>query len=538
MTSFLPRETRPSPKNVLTDAFIEYLDLTNENDNLKEAMSTILNRLKDKRKLKETVREIDETLFNHNYGNDKGAFNHILNKINKELNQETPNKVNILEYLGLFGDLSILLKHLATYDFLEDSNKHQSVVSLFSTFLRTLGQCFSNIETDKELDDEQKQLFYNSLTVSYIRVADEVALFKRQLEKLVGYVYEDAMDMKKRLNNKKENLQKEQEKVFTFGVKKKDYEDDIADAEKGLLKFKEEIKKVDGDYNKFLSSFTNNKDSGCYNVILSKKYNEPKEHKDRKCLCILTVMMMNNSELDKLAETLLLQIITHYNEYYIVLRHGITVVDTLINSNFLKNLEKDNQQKIIRMAEKNETRDFDTDVVNRLIVYDPNITCKPQPGPDANDNNVCQRNTDHNRLAKVSAKDLLGRVITLQPTDTIVDDATRVVETTPVVHAVPLVEATNEDNISVAQPIFKVNKEAFNKLSNQCKSELNNALDKSVPLPQPPSQGGNKSQKKRKMRKKKAHSRRKAKKTIKKDTRTKQQGSRRTHKKKLNHKKR
>ena len=110
-------------------------------------------------------------------------------------------------------------------------------------------------------------------------------------------------------------------------------------------------------------------------------------------------------------------------------------------------------------------------------------------------------------------------------------DAT-IVETTPTVDAVPLVEATNEDNIS-AQPIFKVNKTAFNKLSNQCKTELNKVLDESAPLPQPPSQGGNKSQKKRKMRKKKAHTRRKAKKTIKKDTRTKQQGSRRTHKKKL-----
>ena len=253
-------------------------------------------------------------------------------------------------------------------------------------------------------------------------------------------------------------------------------------------------------------------------------------------MCILTVMMMNNSELDKLAETLLLQIITHYNEYYIVLRHGITVVDTLINSNFLKNLEKDNQQKIIRMAEKNETRDFDTDVVNRLIVYDPNITCKPQPGPDANDNNVCQRNTDHNRLAKVSAKDLLGRVITLQPTDTIVDDATRVVETTPVVDAVHLVEATNEDNISVAQPITNINDSVIDKLSPQCKQEVINALSEKEPRLR--IQGGNKSQKKRKMRKNKTNSNKKAKKTIKKNRHTRKPDSRRTHKKKLNHKKR
>lgn len=116
-------------------------------------------------------------------------------------------------------------------------------------------------------------------------------------------------------------------------------------------------------------------------------------------------------------------------------------------------------------------------------------------------------------------------------------DAT-IVETLPVVDAMPFVETTNKESISVAEPIFNVNKEAFNKLSNQCKSELNNVLDKSARLPQPPSQGGNKSQKKRKMRKKKAHSRRKAKKTIKKDVHTKTQGSKRTHKKKLNHKKR
>ena len=110
-------------------------------------------------------------------------------------------------------------------------------------------------------------------------------------------------------------------------------------------------------------------------------------------------------------------------------------------------------------------------------------------------------------------------------------DAT-IVETLPVVDAT-IVETTNEDNMSVAEPIIKVKEEAFNKLSNQCKTELNKVLDKSAPLPQPPSQGGNKTQKKRKIRKKKAHSRRKAKKTIKKDTHTKTQGSRRTHKKKL-----
>ena len=107
-----------------------------------------------------------------------------------------------------------------------------------------------------------------------------------------------------------------------------------------------------------------------------------------------------------------------------------------------------------------------------------------------------------------------------------------------VVQAIPLVKLTNEDNIPVAQPIFKVNKTAFNKLSNQCKTELNKVLDESAPFPLPPSNGGNRSQKKRKMRKKKAHTRRKAKKTIKKNTHTKTQGSRRTHKKKLNHKKR
>jgi len=104
------------------------------------------------------------------------------------------------------------------------------------------------------------------------------------------------------------------------------------------------------------------------------------------------------------------------------------------------------------------------------------------------------------------------------------------VETLPVV-AATIVKTTNEDNISV-------NKTAFNKLSNQCKTELNKVLDESAPFPKPPSNGGNKSQKKRKMRKKKAHTRRKAKKTIKKNTHTKTQGSRRTHKKKLNHKKR
>jgi hypothetical protein len=113
-----------------------------------------------------------------------------------------------------------------------------------------------------------------------------------------------------------------------------------------------------------------------------------------------------------------------------------------------------------------------------------------------------------------------------------------IVETTHTVDAVPLAELTNEDNMSVAEPIIKVNEEAFNNLSDQCKDQLINALNESASPPPPPSEGGNKSQKKRKMRKKKAHTRRKAKKTIKKDTRTKQQGSRRTHKKKLNRKKR
>jgi len=536
MASFLPTETGRSTKNILTDAFIQYVDLTNEDDNLQEAISTFINRLKDKSKNKETVRDIEETLFNHNYGNDKGAFNHIVNRINNELEQKSPNRVNILQYLALFGDLSVLLKDLATYDFLEDSNKHQSIVSLFSNFLHTLSECFANIESDKELDNEQKQLFYNSLTVSYIRVADEVSLFKRQLETLVGNVYKDAMAMNKRLRNKKENLQTEQEKVFTFGYKKGTYQDDIAKAEKDLLELKEEITKVDGEYNKFLSSFTNNKDSRCYNVISSTKYKEPKEHKDRKCLCILTVMMMNNSGLNKLAEVLLLQLITHYNEYYIALRHGIIVVDTLINNKFLKNLEKDNQQKIIRMIEKNETRDYDTDVVNRLIEYDPYITCKPQPGPDANDNNVCQRNTDHNRLAKVSAENLMGRVISLQPTDTTVDDATQVVETTQVVDAQPVDETTNENEIPVAQPITNINDSVIDKLSPQCKQEVINALSEKEPRLR--SQGGNKSQKKRKMRKNKTNSNKKARKTIKKNRHTRKPDSRRTHKKKLNHKKR
>ena len=137
MASFLPTETGRSTKNILTDAFIQYVDLTNEDDNLQEALSTFINRLKDKSKNKETVRDIEETLFNHNYGNDKGAFNHIVNRINNELEQKSPNRVNILQYLALFGDLSVLLKDLATYDFLEDSNKHQSIVSLFSNFLVT-----------------------------------------------------------------------------------------------------------------------------------------------------------------------------------------------------------------------------------------------------------------------------------------------------------------------------------------------------------------------------------------------------------------
>ncbi len=523
MASFLSKVTGPSTKNILTDAFIEYVDLTSDNDNLKEVMSKIFDRLKDKSKREETVREIEETLFNHNYSNDKGAFNHILNKINKELNQETPNKANIIHYLALFGDLSILLKHLATYDFLEDSNKHQSMVSLFSSFLHTLGQCFSNIETDKELDDEQKQLFHNSLTVSYIRVAGEVSLFKRQLEQLVGYVYKDAMDMKKRFRDKKDKLQKEQDKVFNFGFNKNKYQEHVAEAEKDLLKFKEEIKKVDGEYNKFLSSFTNKEGHGCYNVIPSTKYKEPKEHKDRKCLCILTVMMMNNSELNKLAETLLLQIITYYNEYYIVLRHGIIVVDTLINNNFLENLEKDNQQKIIHMAEKNETRDFDTNVVEMLIDYDPDIKCKPQPGPDANDNNICQRNTDHNRLAKVSAKDLLERVLLLQP----IDATMHYGDDTPVAEAERVTDATNNEGLQVAKDVTNIDTKVLNKLSPKCQIELKNASQKR----EPPSQGGNKSQKKRKLPKKKAHSRRKAKKTAKKDTHTKKQRSRRRHKK-------
>ncbi len=88
MASFLSKVTGPSTKNILTDAFIEYVDLTSDNDNLKEVMSKIFDRLKDKSKREETVREIEETLFNHNYSNDKGAFNHILNKINKNLTKK------------------------------------------------------------------------------------------------------------------------------------------------------------------------------------------------------------------------------------------------------------------------------------------------------------------------------------------------------------------------------------------------------------------------------------------------------------------
>jgi len=150
-----------------------------------------------------------------------------------------------------------------------------------------------------------------------------------------------------------------------------------------------------------------------------------------------------------------------------------------------------------------------------------------------------EKNYDYNEfVSKNSDLQPIYNMIKVKYSDLTPSVDATIVETTQVVDAVPLAEPTNEDNISVAQPIFKVNKAAFNELSNQCKTELNNALDKSVPLPPPPSQGGNKSQKKRKMRKKKAHSRRKAKKTSKKDTRTKQQGSRRTHKKKLNHKKR
>lgn len=108
----------------------------------------------------------------------------------------------------------------------------------------------------------------------------------------------------------------------------------------------------------------------------------------------------------------------------------------------------------------------------------------------------------------------------------------------PVVDAVPHVEATNEDNMSVAQLITKINDNVIDKLSPECKDQLKNALNKTASPPPPPIEGGNKSQKKRKIRKKKSHTRRKAKKTIKKDTHTKTQGSRRTHKKKLNHKKR
>lgn len=176
-----------------------------------------------------------------------------------------------------------------------------------------------------------------------------------------------------------------------------------------------------------------------------------------------------------------------------------------------------------------EIFDAYTETINKLL--DKEIDISNFESIEKNDdyNEIVSRNPDlqniHNRI-KVKYSEKIPSV-----------DAT-IVEPTPTVDAVPLAELTNKDNISVAQPIFKVNKAAFNKLSNQCKTELNKVLDESAPPPPPPSQGGNKSQKKRKLPKKKAHSRRKAKKTIKKDTRTKQQGSRRTHKKKLNHKKR
>ena len=121
-----------------------------------------------------------------------------MNKINKA----NGKLEDILQYLALFGDLSVLLQHLASYGFLENTNKRELITNIFKDFLYTLGECFSNIELDKELDDEEKQLYYNQLTVSYIRVADQMAIFKKKLEGLVGDVHKETTYIGNRYNDK------------------------------------------------------------------------------------------------------------------------------------------------------------------------------------------------------------------------------------------------------------------------------------------------------------------------------------------------
>ena len=513
-----------SKKNVLTEAFIEYLDLTNEDDNLHGAINKVLDDLKSKNKNK-TLNEIEDTLINHEYGDDKGAFNHILNKINKA----NGKLEDTIQYLALFGHLSVLLQHLASYGFLENTNKHEFITNIFKDFLYTLYKCFSNIKSDEKLEDEEREFYCNQLTVSYIRVADQMSIFKKQLEVLVGDVHKETTDIKTRYNDKRGKLKNEEERkktsIFNFGIKVDGYRDDVATAKKELLYLKKETEKIDGEYRTFLSSFTNNNDSGCYGVIQNPKYTSPSEHKDRVCLCILTVMMINDPKLKNLAEVLLLQVVMHYNEYFIVLDHSKLVVDTLINNKRMKLLKKEDQEKIMGLMEKNQTRDFNKDVVEDLIVYNSDIVCNQEID---NINNICQKNKEH---AKTSAENLMERAILFQPTDAIVDDAKAVTQTTPVVDAQVV---TEEGNIQIAQPITNINDNVINELSSQCKEEVINALNKQNPRLL--SLGGNKSHKKRKMRKNKTNSNRKAKKTIKKNRHTRKPDSKRTYKKKLNYK--
>ena len=529
MATFLSKEMDPSNKNVLTEAFIEYIDLTNEDDNLQEAINKVMDGLKSKNK-DETLTGIEDTLINHNYGDDKGAFNHILNKINKA----NGKLEDILQYLALFGDLSVLLQHLASYGFLENTNKRELITNIFKDFLYTLGECFSNIGLDKELDDEEKQLYYNQLTVSYIRVAHQMAIFKKKLEGFVGDVHKETTDIRNRYNDKQMKLKNEEERkktsLFNLGMKADGYKDDVATAKKELLELKKETEKIDGEYRTFLSSFTNNNDSGCYDIIQNPKHTSPPEHKDRVCLCILTVMMINDPKLTNLAEVLLLQVVMHYNEYFIVLDHSKLVVDTLINNKRMKLLKKEDQEKIMGLMEKNQTRDFNKDVVEKLIVYNSDIVCNQEID---NINNVCQNEEAKSERAKTSAENLMERAILFQPTDAIVDDAQAVPQTTQVVDAQVV---TEEGNTQVAQPITNINNSVIDKLSPQCKQEVINALSEKEPRLR--SQGGNKSQKKRKMHKNKTNSNKKAKKTIKKNRHTRKPDPRRTHKKKLNHKKR
>ena len=142
-----------------------------------------------------------------------------MNKINKA----NGKLEDILQYLALFGDLSVLLQHLASYGFLENTNKRELITNIFKDFLYTLGECFSNIELDKELDDEEKQLYYNQLTVSYIRVADQMAIFKKKLEGLVGDVHKETTDIRNRYNDKQMKLKNEEERkktsLFNLGMK-------------------------------------------------------------------------------------------------------------------------------------------------------------------------------------------------------------------------------------------------------------------------------------------------------------------------------